>query len=52
MTFFSAAAFLVSLTGCGSKEGSTLIQPTTDYQLTEQEEINRAAVKAARAGDQ
>jgi hypothetical protein len=49
--FFLVASMSIPLMGCGSREGAKLIEPTVEYQLTEQEQINRAAVEAARAGD-
>ncbi len=42
-------AFL-TLAGCGRSGGTTLIEPTVVYELTEQEKVNLRELEAARAG--
>jgi len=48
--YFFFLSFAIT-TGCGSSTDSTVIMPTTEYQLTDQEKSNRMEVEAARKGD-
>lgn len=42
---------LVLGSGCGGNDGSTIIMPGPDYQLTEQEQANLEAEMAMRKGE-